>query len=60
LKKQHSKTALRQFLVKKKPPEKLFKLSRGFVPGGSELSNFIEDFQALKILMNTQNWKNKI
>ena len=28
-----------------------------FVPYGLDLSNFIDDFQALRILMNSRSWK---
>ena len=44
---------------KKRKGSKICSLS-GIVPCGFELSNLIDDFQALRTLMNSRNWKSVI
>ena len=41
---------------KSRTSEKISKKS-GLVPSGLDLSNLIDDFQTLRILMNSRNWK---
>ena len=47
-------------LKTKKDQSKALILFCLFVPYGLDLSNFIDDFQALRILMNSRNWKSII
>jgi len=41
----------------KKPDGSHFDYTSGVVPYGLGLSNLIDDFQALRTLMNSRNWK---
>jgi len=42
--------------IKSRFPLKLSE-KNGFVPGGSGLSNLLEGFEGLRILMNSRSWK---
>lgn len=42
---------------KNKGDLELFNSKSPSVPCGFDLSNFIDDFQSLRILMNSRNWK---